>query len=145
MMRYQTLRYETSGPIARVTLCRPEVSNAFNAMLIAELTAVFILIAAREDVRAVVFTGEGRSFCAGAEIEWMRGLGQADHEANVRSAKEMYAMFRAVATCPKPVVAGSTARPSAGESAWLRPAISSWPSPRRSSPSPRFGWGSSRR
>jgi methylglutaconyl-CoA hydratase len=101
------LRVERSGGVARVTLDRPEVRNAFNAELIAELHATFGALAAEApaDLRAVVLAGAGRSFCAGADIEWMRaslGLSLAENEAD---AGRMADMFAAIDACPVPVVA----------------------------------------
>ena len=101
------VRVERSGGVARVTLDRPEVRNAFNAELIAELLATFSALAgeAPAKLRAVVLGGAGRSFCAGADIEWMRaslGLSLAENEAD---AGRMADMFAAVDACPVPVIA----------------------------------------
>ena len=104
------LRLERSGPrgiVARVTLARPDVHNAFDASLIAELRSAFTALA-REDpttLRVVVLAGDGPSFCAGADIAWMRAAIALDVEGHEQDAMAMADMFEAVDTCPVPVVA----------------------------------------
>jgi methylglutaconyl-CoA hydratase len=95
------------GPIARVTLNRPEVRNAFDAELIAELRTTFDGLSREtpDVLRGVVLAGEGPVFCAGADVEWMRasiGLSVADNE---RDAAAMQAMYVAIDACPVPIVA----------------------------------------
>ena len=100
-------RTGAGGAIARLTLARPEVHNAFNATLIADLRAVFIALA-REgptELRAVVLAGEGPSFCAGADVVWMRAAIALDVEGNEQDAMAMADMFEAIDTCPVPVIA----------------------------------------
>jgi methylglutaconyl-CoA hydratase len=90
-----------------VTLARPEVRNAFDASVIAELRTTFTALA-REDaasLRAVVLAGDGPSFCAGADIAWMRAAMTLDVEANEQDAMAMADMFEAIDTCPAPVIA----------------------------------------
>ena len=105
-----TIRVEREGPggvVARVTLDRPEVHNAFNATVIAELRTTFGLLA-REgptELRAVVLAGAGPSFCAGADVAWMRAAMQLDVEGNEQDAMAMADMFEAIDACPVPVVA----------------------------------------
>src|SRR5439155_27271322 len=96
-----------SGIVARVTLNRPDVHNAFNATLIAELRTAFAALARQgpTELRAVVLAGAGPSFCAGADVAWMRAamaLGVEDNEAD---AMAMADMFEAIDTCPVPVIA----------------------------------------
>lgn len=104
------VRLERSGPdgvVARVTLQRPDVHNAFDASVIAELRATFAGLA-REgptSLRAVVLAGDGPSFCAGADIAWMRAAMALDVEGNEQDAMAMADMFEAIDTCPVPVVA----------------------------------------
>jgi methylglutaconyl-CoA hydratase len=104
------LRLERSGPgdvIAHVTLTRPDVHNAFNATLIAELRATFAGLARESptDLRAVVLKGDGPSFCAGADVTWMRAAMSLDVEGNEQDAMAMADMFEAIDTCPVPVIA----------------------------------------
>jgi len=104
------LRLDRDGPgdaVARVTLTRPEVHNAFNASLIAEVRQVFAALA-REgpgDLRAVVIAGDGPSFCAGADVAWMRAAMSLDTEANEQDAMAMAEMFETIDTCPAPLIA----------------------------------------
>jgi methylglutaconyl-CoA hydratase len=93
--------------IARVTLSRPQVRNAFDASLIADLRRTFAGLA-REgptQLRVVVLAGEGETFCAGADINWMRAAMSLDVEGNEQDAMAMAEMFDAIDTCPAPVVA----------------------------------------
>jgi len=104
------VRLERGGPndaVARVTLDRPDVHNAFNATLIAELRHVFAAFEreAPTDLRAVVLAGNGPSFCAGADIDWMRAAMQLDVEANEHDAMAMADMLETIDTCPVPVIA----------------------------------------
>ena len=104
------VRLERSGPkgvVARVTLARPAVHNAFDASTIATLRATFAGLAREEPsaLRAVVLAGEGDSFCAGADIAWMRAAIALDVEGNEQDAMAMADMFETIDTCPVPVVA----------------------------------------
>ncbi len=101
------LRVTRDGAIARVTLARPEVRNAFNAALIDELRATFEQLAAEppEALRGVVLAGEGTVFCAGADVEWMRAAVSLSVEENERDATAMPRMFAAIDACPVPVIA----------------------------------------
>jgi methylglutaconyl-CoA hydratase len=101
------LRLDRDGPFARVTLARPEVRNAFNAELIARLRAAFDSLAAEppEALRGVVLAGDGPTFSAGADVEWMRAAVGLSVEENERDARAMQAMFEAIEACPAPVIA----------------------------------------
>ena len=100
-----TVRFTFADGIARVTLARPAVRNAFNADVIGELHDAFKRIAAADDVRAVVLAGEGNVFCGGADINWMRESLDLSFEANAIDAERMSDMFRAIDNCPRPVIA----------------------------------------
>src|SRR3954465_2882852 len=103
------LRLGRTGPdgtVARVTLARPDVHNAFDATLIATLRTTFTALA-REGptrLRAVVLAGDGPSFCAGADIDWMRAAMAFDTEGNEQDAMAMADMFETLDTCPVPVI-----------------------------------------
>src|SRR5207248_7833512 len=83
-------------------MARPERRNAFDAALIAELTAAFADVG---DARAVVLTGDGPSFSAGADVEWMRSSVELSYEENVADALRLRALLEAIDGCPAPVVA----------------------------------------
>jgi methylglutaconyl-CoA hydratase len=105
--RLRVERSGTNGEIARVTLSRPDVRNAFDATLIADLRAAFANFE-REgptELRAVVLAGEGQTFCAGADIDWMRAAMALDVEGNEQDAMAMAEMFETIDTCPVPVIA----------------------------------------
>jgi methylglutaconyl-CoA hydratase len=96
------LRIEREGEVLRVTLARPERRNAFDAELIAELTAAFADVG---DARAVVLAGDGDTFCAGADIEWQRSAIDLSFEENVEDALRLHRMLETIDSCPAPVVA----------------------------------------
>jgi methylglutaconyl-CoA hydratase len=96
------LRIERDGDVLRVTLARPATRNAFDAALITELSEAFVDVGT---ARAVVLSGDGPSFCAGADVDWMRASADLDVETNVADANAMRRMFEAVDACPAPVVA----------------------------------------
>jgi methylglutaconyl-CoA hydratase len=93
------------GPIARVTLARPALHNAFDEALIAGLAATFATLAEDDAVRVVVLAGEGKSFSAGADLNWMKRAAAYDEERNREDARALEAMLRAIDDCPKPVIA----------------------------------------
>jgi methylglutaconyl-CoA hydratase len=96
------LRIERDGPVLRITMARPERRNAFDAALIAELTSAFGDVG---DARAVLLRGDGPSFSAGADVEWMRSSVDLSFDANVADALRLRAMLDAIDNCPAPVVA----------------------------------------
>ena len=95
------LHIERAGSVLRITLARPESRNAFDAALIAELRDAFADIG---DARAVVLAGEGESFCAGADVEWMRSSAELSYEENVQDARRLRLMLETIDGCPAPVV-----------------------------------------
>lgn len=90
--------------VAYVKLHRPEVRNAFNPEMIAELTKVFSDLDQRQDLYAAVLQGEGKSFCAGADLNWMREMVNFSFAQNQQDSLELFAMFEAIANCSLPVV-----------------------------------------
>lgn len=99
------VRKVVAGPIATVTLDRPELHNAFNEVVIEELSTAFKALGADGGVRAIVLRSEGRSFCAGADIHWMKRMADFTFEENIADATAMADMLRAIRECPKPVIA----------------------------------------
>jgi methylglutaconyl-CoA hydratase len=96
------LRTERDGDVLRITLARPDRRNAFDAGLIAELAEAFVAVGR---ARAVVLAGEGPSFSAGADVDWMRSSVDLSYEENVADANALRAMLEAIDGCPAPVVA----------------------------------------
>jgi methylglutaconyl-CoA hydratase len=96
------LRIERDGAVIRVAMARPERRNAFDAALIDELALAFADVG---DARAVVLSGDGPSFSAGADVEWMRSSVDLSYEENVADALRLRAMLDAIDSCPAPVVA----------------------------------------
>ena len=99
-----TLQIDRSGAVARVFLNRPEVRNAFNDGVIAELAAAFRGFAADDGLRAVVLGGHGKAFCAGADLAWMRAMADYTWEQNRADAQGLADMLHAIWSCPVPVV-----------------------------------------
>ena len=93
------------GPVSWITMNRPDKHNAFHPDLIRELRDAFLNEGANPQARVVVLAGEGASFSAGADLDWMKSQGQVSEEDNVRSSREMASLFSAIDSCPKPVVA----------------------------------------
>jgi methylglutaconyl-CoA hydratase len=96
------LRIEREADVLRVTLARPERRNAFDAHLIEELAEAFASI---DDARAVVLAGDGPSFSAGADAEWMRAAGRLSYEENISDALRFRRMLESIDSCPVPVIA----------------------------------------
>jgi methylglutaconyl-CoA hydratase len=93
------------GTVATVTLNRPEVRNAFNDEVIAELTAAFTQLGQDSQVRAIVLAAQGPAFCAGADLNWMRRMADYTHAENLADAGQLAEMLHVIYTCPKPTVA----------------------------------------
>jgi methylglutaconyl-CoA hydratase len=102
-MQYCTVA--TTDSIATVTLNRPEVRNAFNDEVIAELTALFIALGEHEEVRCVVLAGSGPAFCAGADLNWMKRMAGYSRDENLADATALANMLRVIYRCPKPTIA----------------------------------------
>ena len=99
-----TLDVQRHGPVARVYLNRPDVRNAFNDGVIAELRETFATLGADTGLRAIVLGGHGKAFCAGADLTWMRAMADYSWEQNRADAQALADMLWAVWSCPVPVV-----------------------------------------
>jgi methylglutaconyl-CoA hydratase len=99
------LKIDIQNPIARITFDRPELHNAFNDELIRHITQAFTEIAGNPDVRVVILAGMGKSFCAGADLNWMKRMASYTRDENMEDAKAAAQMFMSIAKCPKPVIA----------------------------------------
>lgn len=99
-----SLDIQRQGAVARVFLNRPDVRNAFNDEVIAELSAAFTDLGADASLRAIVLGGHGKAFCAGADLSWMRAMADYSWEENRADAQALADMMWAVYSCPVPVV-----------------------------------------
>ncbi len=106
---YEMLEIDIRGGVATVKLDRPEVHNAFNEVLIAELTAAFSTVTALADkgqgLRVVILTGSGKSFCAGADLNWMKKMARFTYEENIQDALALADLMSTIYTCPLPTIA----------------------------------------
>jgi methylglutaconyl-CoA hydratase len=96
---------QRAAGIVSIALARPELHNAFDETLVAELTTALASLAADDSVRALVLTGLGNTFSAGADLEWMRRMAKASHEDNLEDALRLGVLLRALAHFPRPVLA----------------------------------------
>jgi methylglutaconyl-CoA hydratase len=104
-MNWHTLDVTISGAVATVTLNQPRVHNAFNETAIKELEHSFRMFGDRGEVRVIVLTGSGTSFCAGADLSWMKRMAEIPYEENFADAFRLANMLRTIYHCPKPVIA----------------------------------------
>ncbi len=91
--------------VATVTLSRPDLHNAFNDDMMKEIADSFASLAISPDVRVIVLAADGKSFCAGADVHWMRRMVGYSFDENVADANVLSRMLRAIRECPKPVIA----------------------------------------
>jgi methylglutaconyl-CoA hydratase len=104
-VRYETIAVDVRESVAIVVLSRPDVHNAFNATLIAELTRALEALDRQADVRAVVLLGEGKSFCAGADLNWMREMAGYGRAENLADANALATMLKTLHRLSKPTIA----------------------------------------
>lgn len=102
---YRTIKVAAVGGTARVTLARPAARNAFDAEMIAELTAAIDRLATDRSLRALVLTGEGPAFSAGADANWMRAAGAMSEAEGRADATKLATLFRNLDAFPCPVIA----------------------------------------
>jgi len=101
---YQYLTVDGEG-LVHVTLNRPEVRNAFNEGLITELQDIFTKLGSDKRCRVIVLQANGKSFCAGADLNWMKSMANFTKEENVADSRKMAFMLNTIYACPKPVIA----------------------------------------
>jgi methylglutaconyl-CoA hydratase len=101
---YSSIALNQDGPVATLTLARPDLHNAFDAQMIAELHDCFAALAADDTARVVVLSGSGPSFCAGADLNWMRASLDWSREQNEADADALAAMFETIWSLPKPLI-----------------------------------------
>lgn len=104
-MNYTTIILDLKPPCARLSFNRPEVHNAFNAMMIKELSRALNDVRSREDMRVLIVTGEGKSFCAGADLNWMREIIAYSFEQNLEESRELAEVMDQLNRFPLPTIA----------------------------------------
>ncbi|MFC2129964.1 enoyl-CoA hydratase/isomerase family protein [Bacteroidota bacterium] len=102
---YRTIIVDFQDRIAKVTLNRPEVHNAFNSDLINDLYDAFDKLKDEEDLRVIIITGNGKSFCAGADLNWMKSVVNYSYEQNLEESLKLAKLMYLIFTHPKPVIA----------------------------------------
>jgi len=105
MKEYTTIEFEKKEDVGTVWLNRPRIHNAFNETMISELIDVFTEIDKMNDVRAVILRGRGKSFCAGADLNWMSGVKDYSYEQNYAESYNLSKCFYAIYTSSKPTIA----------------------------------------
>ena len=102
---FMTLEIELDGPVSTIWMNRPELHNAFDENLILELTAACVALDRDKDVRVVVLAGRGRSFSAGADLNWMKRAADNGIAENQNDARALANMLRTLAMMKKPTIA----------------------------------------
>ncbi|MBU0486967.1 MAG: enoyl-CoA hydratase/isomerase family protein [Bacteroidetes bacterium] len=105
MKIFETIELEQTGAIATVWMNRPDVHNALNELMISEIIECYSEINNRDDIRIVVLRGRGKSFCAGADLNYMKGIAAFGYEENYQDSKRLAKCFHIIYTCSKPTIA----------------------------------------
>ena len=105
MKNYQTLKLETKDSVLTIWLNRPEVHNAFNQVMIKEFIDIFEKINKDDEIRIVLIRGKGKSFCAGADLNWMRDVAKYSFDENYYESLNVSKCFYSIYTCKKPTIA----------------------------------------
>ena len=105
MENYQTIQAEFNGQVVTLWLSHPEVHNALNDTMIHEILSFFSEIEGMNEIQVVILKGQGKTFCSGADLQWMKNASSLSEEENLRECKELSDMFRAIFNCSKLVIA----------------------------------------
>lgn len=105
MKKYQTIEFEVKEDIGIVWLNRPKIHNAFNEVMISEVLDIFTEVNKMDEIRIVMLRGRGKSFCAGADLNWMGGVAGYTYEQNYAESLNLSKCFYAIYTCAKPTMA----------------------------------------
>lgn len=103
-MEFTTIKIQLGECVAWVNLDRPEVRNALNPVMIHELTEVFEWLGGRDDIRVIVLKGNGKSFCAGADLAYMKAMADYTYEENLADAERLSKLFQTIWFCNKAVI-----------------------------------------
>ena len=105
MKDFTTIEFEKNKDVGTIWLNRPRIRNAFNETMISELIEVFEAVDKMEDIKVVILRGRGKSFCAGADLNWMRGVKDYSYEQNYAESYNLSKCFYAIYTSAKPTIA----------------------------------------
>ena len=103
-MDFKTIKVQLGESMAWVNLDRPEVRNALNAELIRELTEVFDWLNSRDDIRVIILKGNGKAFCAGADLAYMKDMAGFSYNQNIADAEKLSKLFQTIYFCDKAVI-----------------------------------------
>lgn len=103
-MKYETIEIQRDKDVVTVILNRPEVHNAMNEKLMKELTSCFKELSKDDKVRIIILTGKGKSFCAGADLNWMKSMAKYSKEENIKDSRLLLDLYEVIYSCPKPVI-----------------------------------------
>lgn len=105
MKDFKTINIEIKNGVGTLWLNRPEIHNAFNEVMISEIIEAFDFIKENDEIKIVVLRGKGKSFCAGADLNWMRDVAKYSYEQNYEESLNLSKCFYKIYTCPKPTIA----------------------------------------
>ena len=103
-MKYETIEIQKENNVATIFLNRPDVHNAMNEKLMKELTTCFHELGKDDSIRTIILTGKGKSFCAGADLNWMKSMAKYSKEENINDSRLLLNLYEAIYKCPKPVI-----------------------------------------
>ena len=103
-MKYETIELKRENDVVKVILNRPEVHNAMNEKLMKELTSCFKKLRDDDDIRIIILTGNGKSFSAGADLNWMKSMAHYSKEENIKDSRLLLDLYETIYNCPKPVI-----------------------------------------
>ena len=103
-MKYETLEIQRQNDITTITLNRPELHNAMNEKLMKELTSCFKKLNKDNSTRIIVLTGKGKSFSAGADLNWMKSMSNFSREENIQDSKLLSDLYETIYNSPKPII-----------------------------------------
>jgi len=104
-MKYKTIEIRKKDNIATVFLNRPDVHNALNEHMMKEIKKCFDELSIEKKIKIIILTGKGKSFCAGADLNWMKSMVDYSMEKNIEDSTLLLNLFESIFNCPKPVIA----------------------------------------
>ncbi|HLO90725.1 MAG TPA: enoyl-CoA hydratase-related protein [Lentimicrobium sp.] len=104
-MSYKTLEIEYTDQVATIWLNRPDIRNAFNEVMISELIVAFNKASAKDNIKVIILRGKGKTFCAGADLNWMRDVAKYSYEENLKESLQLSECFSTIYNCHIPTIA----------------------------------------